>query len=265
MIGIIQFFLAASFVIWLVFLPGKGVYFAWPIAPWFSALFIGVGFILRTYLGFHIWHEKYWYRMRWLKWGNFMFLGVLFIATFWHLDEMNWKSNLGVAHIWVIAYIVEPLMLTLIEPHGAESKAAVPAEFSEGPISSWLKRMLAVVYVMGITGAAFLFINPAFADTRWPWSIDPFDARILAAWPAAVAVWAATMYFAKDWAEIKMGMQMLILYITSLFIAWAFMFPQFGPGRYNKITLGVATGLVAALLIFFYWRQEAARPKALKS
>lgn len=133
---------------------------------------------------------------------------------------------------------------------------------SEGPVSIWLKRMLAVVYVLGITGAAFLFINPAFADTRWPWSLKPFDARIMAAWPAACAVWAATMYFAKDWAEIKMGMQTLILYISALFVVWAATFSQYDPGRYNKITLGVATGLVAVLLIFLYLRQEVARQKA---
>ena len=261
MVGVIQFFLAAAFVIWLIGFPDKGVDFAWPITPRFSAMFIGAGFILRTFLGFRLWREKYWYQLRWVKWGNFMFLGVLFLATFWHLDEMNWKSNIYVAHIWVVAYIVEPLILTLIEPHGPESKESVSAEFSQGPVSIWLKRMLAVVYVLGVTGAAFLFINPSFADTRWPWSIDPFDARILAAWPAGVAVWSATMYFAKDWAEIKVGMQMLILYVSSLFVVWLVNFSQFDPGRYNKITLGVVTGLVAVLLIFFYWRQEAARPE----
>jgi hypothetical protein len=70
------------------------------------------------------------------------------------------------------------------------------------------------------------------------------------------------MYFAKDWAEIKIGVQMLILYVSALFVVWLINFSQFDPGRYNKITLGVATGLVAVLLIFFYWRQEAARVKS---
>ena len=116
-VGIVQFFLAAAFVVWLIIWPDTGVNFAWPIHPRLTAMFIGTGFILRVFLGYHLWREKFWYRLRWIKWGNFVFLGVLFIATFWHLNEMNWKPNIGVAHIWVVAYIVEPLILTLIEPH----------------------------------------------------------------------------------------------------------------------------------------------------
>jgi hypothetical protein len=260
-VGIVQFFLAAGFVIWLLIWPDTGVNFAWPIPPRLTAMFIGTGFILRTFLGFQLWREKYWYRLRWIKWGNFAFLGVLFVATFWHLDEMNWKSNIVVAHIWVIAYIVEPLILTLIEPHEAASRAPVPPELAEGPISVWLKRLLAGIYIVGITLAAFLFFNPTFADTRWPWPLDMFDARIMAAWPAACAVWAATMYFAQDWSEIKMGMQALIVYLGALFLVWAFTFSQYDLTRHNGITVGIATGLMAALLGFFYWRQEASRRK----
>ena len=261
-VGIVQFFLAAAFVVWLIIWPDTGINFAWPIKPRLAAMFIGTGFILRTFLGYHLWRERFWYRLRWIKWGNFVFLGVLFIATFWHLNEMNWKLNIVVAHIWVVAYIVEPLILTLIEPHEAESNAPVPAELSEGPVSIWLKRILAAVYIMGITIAALLFFNPAFADTRWPWPLDPFDARIMAAWPAACAVWAATMYFAKDWAEIKMGVQTLIVYTTALFVVWLVTFSQYDPARHNGWTFGIATGLAAALLVFFYWRQAASRRKA---
>jgi hypothetical protein len=261
-VGIVQFFLAAIFVVWLLVWPDTGVNFAWPIQPRLTAMFIGTSFILRVFLGYHLWREKFWYRLRWIKWGNFVFLGVLFFATFWHLHQMNWKSNIGVAHIWVVAYIVEPLILTLVEPHQAESKAPVPTELAEGPISIGLKRTLAAVYIMVITGGGLLLINPAFTDTRWPWPLDPFDARIMAAWPAACAVWAATMYFGKDWAEIKMGVQTLIVYTTALFVVWLVTFSQYDPARHNGLTFGIATGLVAAPLIFFYWRQEASRRKA---
>jgi hypothetical protein len=264
-VGLVQFFLAASFVVWLLFRPDTGINFAWPVVPRLTAMFLGTGFILRTFLGYQLWREKTWHRLRWMKWGNFMFLGVLFLATFWHLEEMNWKPNIVVAHIWVVAYVVEPLILFLIEPHGAESNAPVPVELSEGPVSGGLKSVLVGIFIVGVTIAALLFINPPFADTRWPWPLDEFDARIMAAWPAACAVWAVTMYFAKDWAEIKMGMQTLIVYAVPLFIVWLITFPQYDPARENGWTYGVATGLAAASLIFFYWRQEAFRRKPVKS
>jgi hypothetical protein len=115
---------------------------------------------------------------------------------------------------------------------------------------------------MGVTVAGLLLINPAFTNTRWPWPLDPFNARIMAAWPAACAVWAATMYFGKDWAEIKMGVQTLVVYTTALFVVWLVTLSQYDPARKNIVTFGVVTGAAAALLIFFYWRQEISRRKA---
>ena len=263
-VGIVQFLLAAVFVVWLLFFPDTGSQFAWPIPQRLSAMFIGTSFILRTFLGFHLFHEKYWHRLRWIVWGNFTFLGVLFLATYWHLDEMNWKSNIGIAHIWVIAYTIEALVLVLIEPHGPESKQSVPPEASEGPVSVWMQRALGVVFVLGITGGGFLFINPQFASTRWPWELQPFNARVMAAWPAACGVWAATMYFARDWAEVKMGVQTLILYTTALFVVWIFTYSQYKPGLGTGLTYGLVSGLVALVLGFLYWRQEVAKAQLME-
>ena len=258
-VGIVQFLLAAVFVIWLVFFPDTATQFAWPIPHRLAAMFIGTGFILRSFLGWRLWREKYWYRLRWIVWGNYAFLGVLFLATYWHLNEMNWKSNIYIAHIWVLAYTIEPLMLVLIEPHGAESRAPLPAEVAEGPVSIWMKRLLGVIFIMGVTGAGFLFINPTFAATRWPWTFDPFNARVMAAWPAACAVWAATMYFGRDWAEIKLGVQTLVIYTAALFGVWLFTYPQYRPIS-TGLSYGIICGLTAASLVFLYWRQEVARP-----
>jgi len=91
---------------------------------------------------------------------------------------------------------------------------------------------------------------------------DHTDARIMTAWPAGCAVWAATMYFGKDWAEIKIGVQTLVVYTAALFVVWLVTLSQYDLARHNGLTFGIAAGLVAALLIFFYWRQEASRHKA---
>jgi uncharacterized membrane protein (GlpM family) len=66
------------------------------------------------------------------------------------------------------------------------------------------------------------------------------------------------MYFAEDWAEIKMGMQTLIVYTAALFIVWVFTYSQYraiGTG----LAYGIICGLVAATLAFLYWRQEVGR------
>ena len=88
--------------------------------------------------------------------ANYAFLLVIFLATYWHVDEMNWKSNIIVAHIWVLAYTIEPIMLYLLEPRSAESKAPLPAELQEGPVLPGLKRVAVVGLVVAATLGSLL-------------------------------------------------------------------------------------------------------------
>lgn len=258
-IGVIQTILASTFVVWLLFFPSAATNFAWPIMPEMSAMFIGAGFIARAYLGVHLWRQQYWHRLRWQVWGNYAFLAVLLVATFWHVGEMNWSSNIWVAHIWVLAYIIEPLVLPLYEPRGEEAKAPIPDEKMQGPIFVGLKRVLLVGFVVGVTLGLLLFINPEFMDTRWPWPLDPFDARIMAAFPILVGLWALYGYLATDWAEIKPGILGSLLFTTAVFGVWAYNLPNYDPNRENIIQFGVITAVFALLLGYYYYRQERAK------
>ena len=258
-IGVVQILLAASFVVWLVLLPGTAGNFAWPVTPTFTAMFLGVGFIARTYIGIYLWREKQWARLRWQVKANYIFLLVIALATYWHVDEMNWKTNIIVAHIWVLAYTIEPIMLYLLEPRSHESKQALPAALQEGPVMPGLKRVAALGLVVTATLAALLFINPQFMDTRWPWPLDPFNARIMAAFLALSAGWCLEVYFASEWAAVKRAVMGLTIYAASNFGLWLVIFPQLDLTRKNGITFGVAAGLFAVLLGYYYYRQERAR------
>ncbi len=258
-IGIVQILLAASFVVWLIFLPGTAGNFAWPVTPTFTAMFIGVGFIARTYIGIYLWREKQWARLRWQVRANYIFLLVIWLATYWHVGEMNWKTNIIVAHIWVLAYTIEPIMLYLLEPRSQESKEALPAALQEGAVLPGLKRVAAFGLVVTATLGGLLFINPQFMNTRWPWALDPFNARIMAAFLGLCAGWCLEVYFAEQWAAVKRAVMGLTIYAASNFGLWLVIFPQLDPGRKNGITFGVASGLFAVLLGYYYYRQERQR------
>ena len=258
-IGIVQVILASTFVIWLIFFPSTATNFAWPIAPVESAMFIGAGFIARAYVGVFLWRQTYWYGLRWQVWGNYAFLAVLLVATFWHIGEMNWDSNIIIAHIWVLAYIVEPLVLPLYEPRSEEARAPLPAELRQGPIFVGLKRVLLVGFVSGVALGLLLFINPEFMDTRWPWPLDPFDARIMAAFPILVGLWALYGYRATDWAEVKPGLVGSLLFTGALFLVWLYNVPNYDPDRQNIIEFGIITAGFTLLLAFYYYRQQRAK------
>jgi hypothetical protein len=275
-VGMIQCFLAAFFVLWFLILPEKGKYFAWPVVPEMTALFLGAGFILRSYFGYHLWRDKYWYTVRWSLFGDYAFLGVLFVTTWWHIEEMNWHLqgvsaglrifSLVIVHVWVLAYTFEPLTVFLLHPRDPEADAPVPVEFSGGKILPPLRSALVAMFYIGAALWAMLFIAPAFANTRWPWVLNPFDSRIMSAWFAGVAVWSATMYFMKDWAEVKMGVRAILLFLIGLVVVWIV-----GISRYQlndtqiagrqTLVYGFSLGIMLAWLSYAYWKQEQARKK----
>jgi hypothetical protein len=273
-VGLIQCFLAAFFVLWLLFRPGTGIYFAWPVRPELTAMFLGAGFLLRSYFGYHLWRDKYWYTLRWSMWGDFAFLAVLFITTWWHIDEMNWALqgagaglrafSLVIAHIWVLAYTFEPLTVFIIHPRDPEANAPVPADRSEGELLPVMKYALGAVFYLGAAFWAVLFFNPVFANMRWPWELNPFDARIMSAWFAGSSVWAATMYFMQDWVEVKMGVRALLFFVLGLLGVWVVASPGY---ELNHTAIaarqgggyGISLGVMAIWLSYAYWRQEQSR------
>ena len=275
-VGIIQCFLAAFFVLWFLILPGTGKYFAWPVVPELTAMFLGAGFILRSYFGYHLWRDKYWYTVRWSMFGDYAFLSTLFITTWWHVTEMNWHVqgvssgvrifSLFITHVWILAYTFEPLTVFLLHPRDAEAEAPVPPNLSEGELLPPMKSVLGAMFYLGAAFWALLFFTPEFANTRWPWELNPFDARIMSAWFAGVAVWSVTMYFMKDWAEVKMGVRAILLFLVGLLGVWLY-----ASWRYPLNATEIATrqnviyGLVVAAMIawvsFAYWRQEQAHQK----
>jgi hypothetical protein len=255
-IGIVQIILAATFVIWLLFFPSRGVDFAWPIIPTYSAMFIGAGFIARTYIGFFLWRDKHWADLKWQVKANYAFLFIIWLATYWHIEEMNWESNIIVAHIWVLAYTIEPILLFLYEPRSREDIDDSTEILLEGPVSIGLKRVAVFGLVVAITIAGLLFINPKFMDTRWPWPLDPFDARIMAAFLALNAGWCYDLYFAQDWGRIKRAVIGMILFSLTNFIVWVISFPNFDYSRENIYTFGIAFFIFTVLLALFYIRQE---------
>ena len=79
---------AAWFAVWFLFFPEYvPPYFAWDIEPRFAQVFIGAGYVFRTFFFLNAAFERSWVRLRWIVWGNLVFTGVLLFATYWHAAE----------------------------------------------------------------------------------------------------------------------------------------------------------------------------------
>jgi hypothetical protein len=253
-VGLTQFLLALVFVIWLVFFPAYAQSFAWPVGSRLSAMFIGTCFVLRCFEGFWMWRQPDWSRLRWMSWGTMAFLIVIFAATFWHVDLINWRPLNIMAIIWVIAYTAEPLVIPFVEPRDTNATTGR----ADAAISGGLQTFLIIIMFVAAFLFGLFFINPAkFLTNYWPWPVTPFDARVISAFFAGIVFWAARMKVLAGWAAVRMGIQGLLLFFGGHFFVWIFNLAigAFDPARMLSVwVFGLVTFVLTAILVFFYFR-----------
>jgi hypothetical protein len=81
------------------------------------------------------------------------------------------------------------------------------------------------------------------------------------------AVWSITMYFMKDWVEVKMGVRAILFFILGALGVWIFASPRYELhhteiASRQGVAYGLALGVMAIWLLYAYWKQEQARKKS---
>lgn len=250
---------AAWFAIWMLFFPDLVAdYFAWDVHPRYAMAFIGAGYIFRTAFFLNAAGEGNWVRLRWIVWGNLVFTGTLLLATYWHADEFNWNPfETPVAHIWIVLYIFEPVTMLYLIPRGI---FAVTAPVTGGALHRVLKGYLVFLTGILLMHGLLLVISPEFAADRWPWELNPLDARMVAAWFLGWSVWCGTMAFAQDWDEIRRAVQLFLLNGVALLATAVIFRDEFIAGRNTIVGYGGALAILTLVMAGLYVLQERRRP-----
>ena len=149
-----------------------------------------------------------------------------------------------------------------LEPRGPAGAEAYPDAEKKGPVMQGLKISAAFGLVVSVTMGGLMMINPVFMDTRWPWSLDPFNARVMSAFFALTALWCVNIYLAEDWVEVKKTVLGLVIFALSQFTIWLVNLGSFDPARENIPNYGIGLGLFALLFIYYYIMQERASREA---
>jgi hypothetical protein len=257
--GVLGAAAAAWFAVWMLFFPQfVPTHFAWDAQPRFAQVVIGAGYVFRTAFFLNVAFEKEWLRLRWIVWGNLVFTGVLLFATYWHASEFLWNPfQSPVAHLWLVLYIFEPVVMVYLLPPGMIGS---PAPSTGGPLLLWFRRYLVLITGLLLMFGLLLLLNPEFAAARWPWELNGLDARIVAAWALGWAIWSGTMAFAADWDEIITAARLFVLNGLAL-VAVAIIFrDEFLPGRGTAIGFTVLIAAMTILMAGFHLIQERRRP-----
>jgi hypothetical protein len=257
--GILGAAAAAWFAIWMIFFPQLvPQYFAWDVQPRFAQAFIGAGYVFRTAFFINAARERSWIRLRWIVWGNLVFTGILLFATYWHAQEFNWNPfQTPLAHIWIVLYIFEPIVMIYLMPPGT---LRAPAPATGGPIIPKFKTFLVIVTGLLLMNGLLILINPEFAAARWPWELNPLDARMVSAWFLGWSAWCGTMAFARDWDEIRTAAQLFVLNGVALLLVTVGFRNEFLPGRGTAAGFAIGLAIMTAIMAAFYVAQDRRRP-----
>jgi hypothetical protein len=187
-----------------------------------------------------------------------VFTGILLFATYWHADEFHWNPfETPLAHIWIVLYIFEPVVMLYLIPRGALS---APAPEAGGPITPWFRRFLILITALLLMNGLLILINPEFAAARWPWELNPLDARMVSAWFLGWSAWCGTMAFARDWDEIRRAAQLFILNGVALLVVTAVFRDEFLPGRGTPAGFAVGLAVMTIAMAVFLVDQDRRRP-----
>lgn len=253
---------AALFAGWMLFFPQYvPTHFAWDVQPRLAQAFIGAGYVFRTLFFLAVAREPNWFRLRWLFWGNLVFTGTLLLATYWHIDEFLWVNPFRgspFAHIWIVLYIVEPVTLLYLVPRGV-LRAEAPA--TGGPVARIFRRFLIGVTALLLMHGLLLVGNPEFAANRWPWELNPLDARMIAAWFLGWSAWCGTMAFARDWDEIRLPAALFVVNGVALLAVAAVFRDEFRPGLTTTSSYVGGIAVLTAVMALGFVLQERRRPK----
>lgn len=247
---------AAVFATWLLLFPGLvGPYFAWPAEPRLGQIFLAAGWVFRIGFFLSAWRERAWHRLRWLFWGNVAFTGTLLLATFLHADRFTWSFPL--AWLWLVLYVAEPVAMIYQTARLPEAWHAAPLRTA--PLQPALKWVLVVeAAVLGTVGA-LLVLNPAFMDPLWPWPLRPLGARIMAAWFLGWAVWAGTLALGRDWDEVRIGVELNILWGVALLASLVVFLPLYDFARPGTPVYVATIAIFTLVLGVLAWRQARVR------
>jgi hypothetical protein len=122
------------------------------------------------------------------------------------------------------------------------------------------KRFMMIEASLLFAFGTLLVLNPDFAGVRWPWQLNPLDARIIAAWFLGWAAWSLTLAFAEDWDEVRIAAQVNIIFGVAVVATVLIFLSLFDFTRFTSHFFAWATAVLTLVMCYYYWRHEKARP-----
>ena len=183
--------------------------FAWTIEPPLTAAFIGAGYAAGFVLVVLCLRDPVWAHSRVPVLTIFVFVVLTLTATLLHINRMHFDDDFGgldllaraAAWFWLAVYIVVPVAMAILIV--VQERAPGDDPPPRHPVPVVLRIALAVESAALLVVGALIYIRPTSVTSVWPWPMQPFTARIVAAWLLAFGLATALAAVAGDLRRLR--------------------------------------------------------------
>ena len=176
-----------------------GEYFAWPISPPLTAVFMGAGYLgTGVTMAIGLLMARTWGEARLIIPPITVFAASMVAATLLHADRFLW--NRLITWLWLGLYCV--IVLGAIGIQLIERRRGPATNGARLPPPE--RVALLAVGVATAAWAVPLFVAPTVGAALWPWTLSPLTARVIAGWVAVAATLALIASARGDSASIRL-------------------------------------------------------------
>ncbi|HLA46720.1 MAG TPA: hypothetical protein VJ207_04020 [Thermoplasmata archaeon] len=188
-----------------IFSEQTAMYFAWTVAPPFTAAFLGAAYWAAVPVEVIAARQMSWAQARAAIPGIWLFTALTLVATLLHFDRFHFSSPdptpQAAAWLWLGIYTVVPVAMLLIAILQTRGPGGDPDRVKTLP--SWLRIALIVVGGGMMAVGLVLFATPAAIIPVWPWPLTPLTARAIGAWFLGIGLGAFLAYRENDFARVR--------------------------------------------------------------
>src|SRR5437588_6240564 len=255
--AIIVPFLVVAFGILYLFPDHTRELFAWTIQPRMSAMLLGAAYIGGAYFFVRVATFARWH---WVKVGFLpvtTFAALLGIATILHWDRFNHSSISFFA--WAGLYFTTPFVVFLLwlRNRSTDPGFGSPDRFPDRRVPGLVRLVIGIVGGLTLLTSIFLFLQPIFMISAWPWQLTPLTAPVMGALFALTGVGELAIAFDVRWSAARIALQSQMIGIVAIGLAIYFSWSNFNQANpLTWIFLASILFLLIASPILYIWMER---------
>jgi hypothetical protein len=255
--AIIVPFLVVAFAILYVFPDHTKELFAWTIQPRMSAMLLGAAYIGGAYFFVRVATFARWH---WVKVGFLpvtTFAALLGIATILHWDRFNHSHVSFFA--WAGLYFTTPFVVFLLwlRNRSTDPGPGSPDTSLDQRVPDLVRLVIGIVGALTLLSSIFLFLQPVFMISVWPWQLTPLTARVMGALFALTGVGELGIALDVRWSAVRIAIESQMIGIVAIGLAIVFSWSTFNQANpLTWIFIASILFLLVASPLLYVWMER---------